>query len=113
MPCAHGARGAAHLAREDLRVGVLRLDEQLDALDRRSRSLGDSTSNATRAEINEELDNARLGRRRRSEMAAGRGELALVAKRVELAARTASTRMGQRTKFGTLRWHGTVARRAW
>jgi hypothetical protein len=46
---------ARHLARDDLRVGVLSLDEQLHALNRGSGRLGDSTGHTAGAEINEEL----------------------------------------------------------
>ena len=69
-------RIATHLARDDLRVGVLGLDQQLDALDRRSRSLGDSARHAACAEVNEELRHAALlGGRRRHKLAAAGGKV--------------------------------------
>ena len=73
---------ASDLARDNLRVGILGLDEQLHALNRGSRRLGDSASNTTGAEINEESgDSATLAGSRGDERAAGGRHLA-VRKRV-------------------------------
>ena len=53
------ARVAGNLARDDLRVRVLRLDEQLHALDRRGRGLRNSARNTAGAEVNEKRDDLR------------------------------------------------------
>ncbi|CAH0372515.1 unnamed protein product [Pelagomonas calceolata] len=50
----HDARVARHLAGDDLGVGVLRLDDELDALDRRRARLGDGARDAARQEVGDE-----------------------------------------------------------
>merc|ERR1719164_393370 len=49
------ARVARDLARDDARVRVLRLDDELDALDRRGARLGDRARDAAREEVLEEV----------------------------------------------------------
>ena len=82
------ARVPRHFARDNLRVGVLRLDEELDALNRRRRGFCDGTGHATSAEVDEELsDTASLCRSGSSKLARGTDRLALIGQRMELAAR--------------------------
>ena len=72
----HEAWAQTHLARDNLRIRVLRLNEKLNALNGRGSSLCHSTGNTACAEVDQELDRARLlRRRRRDELAAGSGEL--------------------------------------
>merc|ERR1719258_762285 len=50
----HDARVARHLAGDDLGVAVLRLDDELYALDRRRARLGDGARDAARQEVGDE-----------------------------------------------------------
>ena len=61
---------------DDFRIGVLRLNQQLHALDRSGRSLCNSTGNAARAKVDQELHSARLlGRSRNDKLARGGANL--------------------------------------
>ena len=98
----HEAWAQTHLARDNLRIRVLRLNEKLNALNGRGGGLRNSTSNTACAEVNQKLDSARLLRwRRRNILAAGSDELRI--QRMGVAEFTTSpttpTRASQRFTF--------------
>ena len=96
------ARVALDLARDDLRVGVLRLDQKLHALDRRGGGLGDRAGHAAREEVLQEGNNTpALSRGRRGEGAAGGAELALL--QVDRVVRAATRRHGMSVGRGPAR----------
>eukprot|EP00967_Tisochrysis_lutea_P098111 scaffold144623_cov33-Tisochrysis_lutea.AAC.1 len=96
---------ARHLARDDLRVSILSLDEELHPLDRRSGGLGDRARNTTCTEVNEELHRSRLLCRRSCEVAAGR----VGVQRMELAAMRNRVGGGAVTSAVNRMWAGANA----